>query len=560
MTLGYNKTLTNEFFATLGTQSPNQRYAMWPTSFGESNFTAFSLLDITGPTYTLAQPTNAADLPQLDETVLDNDGTLYSLDGSSAPSLYKVTSFGADAAVVVYTFDGSAGGIGRLRMFISPTDATRWLFMESDDAYTIPADQRSYIYNSGTEVMEELSTYDATLPDFLGGVYAQDMFGDIWNFNTTDAGTDILVVRRIVDFGSGSAAPSYNEITLTTDITGGSAFGATHTPSGWVFNSGDTFYLLDTDDFSIITSQAFAYPTIAWLEYLPSGLSSFWVFAAVTDPFNQDTFVEISAADLSTLASHPLEDWIGVGDSSTTVLDQSFFYFPSSSAFYTQYADYEVSDDQWSVIRYLGDEPTPEPVSADVTARAWGFSLDGHEFYVLRANDKTFVFDRLTRQWSHWSNNGLDRWRPVCGINWRGMASTLADGGTDVVCGDEATGVLYRLDPAYGRDDKTDSGDQSFSRIVTGSIPVDGRESIPCNAVQITLGLGNPSQTGAALTLETSDNLGASYISHGTVTIASLDYTQVVEWRALGQIGQPGRLFRITDDGATVRIGRAQIR
>jgi hypothetical protein len=558
MTLVYNKTLTNEFFATLGSTSPNGRYRVIPPQ------SPFSILDNSGPTYTYNTPSNALDFDQLDASVIDDDGTIYSLDGNSTPNFVKTPSFGASDIELLRFFDGSQGGMGQMSLFISPVDATRRIIFGTNDGFTLLADQRIYVYNPTLDSYDEFTSANS---HFTGIPSVQDMYGDIWAFSWD--GTTFKAWRAVDFGGSGTAAPDYSEVTL--GITADAGVSATHTPSGWVVSLGnnEVLALLSDDDFSVVTSRLYGGDPAGSssvanfvLDDIRSGLTSFWIPAAINgDPNNNFQGVEeISAADLTTINSYLLSDWVGVGDTPDTTQSVPYAYFPSYSGFYTEYQDPDTFD-LYSVIRYFGEAPVPpEPVSADVTARAWGFSLDGHEFYVLRADDKTFVFDRLTRQWSHWSNNGLDRWRPVCGINWRGMASTLADGGTDVVCGDEATGVLYRLDPAYGRDDKTDSGDQSFSRIVTGSIPVDGRESIPCNAVQITLGLGNPSQTGAALTLETSDNLGASYINHGTVTITSLDYTQVVEWRALGQIGQPGRLFRITDDGATVRIGRAQIR
>jgi hypothetical protein len=46
----------------------------------------------------------------------------------------------------------------------------------------------------------------------------------------------------------------------------------------------------------------------------------------------------------------------------------------------------------------------------------------------------------------------------------------------------------------------------------------------------------------------------------GSQEVVAGVYNQVIEWRSLGQIRAPGRIFRFTDDGATVSIMRAQMR
>lgn len=209
---------------------------------------------------------------------------------------------------------------------------------------------------------------------------------------------------------------------------------------------------------------------------------------------------------------------------------------------------------------------TADPGDADVSdsspiLRSWAFRLDGHEYYVLRLGEaETLVFDRLTQQWSHWQSPDRTNWRAHVGCNWQGMAGTLGDDGTDIVAGDDSTGVLWRLDPTSGRDDRTDTGDDAFSRVVTGAIPLDGRDVLQVGAIQITVTLGAPSQAGASLILETSTDLGHTWVNHGEQVVAAGAYSQVVEWRGCGIARQPGLLARITDDGATVRIGRAQIR
>lgn len=215
--------------------------------------------------------------------------------------------------------------------------------------------------------------------------------------------------------------------------------------------------------------------------------------------------------------------------------------------------------------------PTPPPPDGDgdgltddsVRLRVWGFSLDDHDRYVLRVGpSESLIYDLTTGQWSEWESPGRTNWRAHIGQNWVGMSSaTLNRGfGTDIVAGDDASGTLWVLDPTTGRDDRSTSLSDFFTREVTGGIALDGREVSPCNAVTLNLSLGSPTQTGASITLETSDDLGQTWVNHGTDVVASLDYSAVVEWRSLGQMRAPGRVFRITDNGATVRLGAADLR
>jgi hypothetical protein len=206
-----------------------------------------------------------------------------------------------------------------------------------------------------------------------------------------------------------------------------------------------------------------------------------------------------------------------------------------------------------------GDEGS----TGDVTIRCWGYSLDGHDFYVLRLGESdTLVFDPTTNQWADWVSPNRTNWRAHVGGNWVGMsADTLARGfGSDVVAGDDVTGTLWVLDPTAGRDDRTDSSSDPFDRVVTGGVQLTGRDTVPCGAVTIDLALGNPSQSGATITLAISDDLGNNWVSCGAQIVAADDFGSTVEWRSLGTMKAPGRVFRLTDNGATVRIGGANLR
>jgi hypothetical protein len=197
------------------------------------------------------------------------------------------------------------------------------------------------------------------------------------------------------------------------------------------------------------------------------------------------------------------------------------------------------------------------------TIRVWGFSLDGHDFYCLRlGNGQTLIYDLTTGQWSHWASPNAVNWRAHIGQNWVGIGAqtTLREFGSDVIAGDDATGVLWMLDPTAGVDDNTTTGTTSYMRRVNAGLVLRGRDTLPCNAVQLTVSLGVPVVTGATLQLRTSDDFGYTWVDQGTVMIDPGNYEQVIEYRSLGLMVQPGRIFEITDQGASVRITGADIR
>ena len=70
----------------------------------------------------------------------------------------------------------------------------------------------------------------------------------------------------------------------------------------------------------------------------------------------------------------------------------------------------------------------------------------------------------------------------------------------------------------------------------------------------ITGDVGHPALTGDEVQLEISDDRGETFTSVGNVAIPEGDYSTEMLWTSLGQITAPGRLFRVTDDGALPRI------
>lgn len=196
--------------------------------------------------------------------------------------------------------------------------------------------------------------------------------------------------------------------------------------------------------------------------------------------------------------------------------------------------------------------------------RAWTYTLDGHDMYVLRLGDEeTLVFDTYSGQWSTYTSGDENYWRANCGITWVGADAVAQNYGSSVLVGDDTYGRLWILDPEQGYDDDPrDNQDDpvAFSRVAMGQVVLTGREVVPCYEVFLDCDVGAPSLSGSDITLSTSDDAGHTFTSQGTVTLTTDNFDQDVFWSSLGQMRSPGRLFKIEDDGAVTTIYGLELR
>lgn len=187
--------------------------------------------------------------------------------------------------------------------------------------------------------------------------------------------------------------------------------------------------------------------------------------------------------------------------------------------------------------------------------KSWGFTLDGHDFYVMRlgAKGKTLVYDLSTGQWSHWASFNRTSWRPFTGMNWTTSAGIAHQYGSNIIAGDDSSGVIWVLDPDATNDEVVGTGDPiTFERVATAQVLASGRDRIPSNSVYV-----RATKQPGDVRLEYSDNLGEDYASAGDIQVT--EYNQEIVWRSLGQVRAPGRLFRIVDTGALPRIDGLEI-
>jgi hypothetical protein len=188
-------------------------------------------------------------------------------------------------------------------------------------------------------------------------------------------------------------------------------------------------------------------------------------------------------------------------------------------------------------------------------ARAWSFTMDNHDFYVLRIGEvETLIFDLMTGQWAIWKTEDRTTWRAHLGTNWLGATKFNYVGGaeTNVVAGDDTFGVLWTLAPNIGVDDPPVAGQepQVFERVVTAGIPMFMRQSPRHNTLFLTVQTGSPLPAATDITLNISDDQGNTFYSAGTVTLEAGNFGQEVLWRSLGLIRQPGRIMEFRDSGA----------
>jgi len=190
--------------------------------------------------------------------------------------------------------------------------------------------------------------------------------------------------------------------------------------------------------------------------------------------------------------------------------------------------------------------------------KSWWYTLDGHDNFILRlgTTGKTLVFDVTTGQWAWWASPDSSRWRANVGMNWKSSGSIPGQYGSNVIVGDDSYGVLWVLDPEKGADDPLFGSDETpFLRVATGQMITKDRNTIPVYSVDLTASSGYPYVSANTVTLEYSDDQGNTYVSADEPQVSVQEnYNQGFTWRSLGQIRYPGRLFKITDNGAFSRI------
>lgn len=191
-------------------------------------------------------------------------------------------------------------------------------------------------------------------------------------------------------------------------------------------------------------------------------------------------------------------------------------------------------------------------VREQLNIRSWGFELDGHVFVIYSFGEQgTFVYDDLTGTWSKWYTQGFgNQLNAENGIYWydgRYVAATIQD----------PTLVEMNFDSEF------DDGFRTIQRVVTGLVTLKHRDqTLDVGALHIDASVGAPSYTepnppGPRMRLRYSDDEGNTWSDYEDVSLIVGEYNQDIQWRSLGTIFAPGRVFEISDEGGVVRIDGA---
>lgn len=196
----------------------------------------------------------------------------------------------------------------------------------------------------------------------------------------------------------------------------------------------------------------------------------------------------------------------------------------------------------------------------DPIIRVWTYTMDGHNYYVIRLPQETLVYDLAADQWYTWGNDDQLTWRANDGINWLGGTNNAYVYGSNVIVGDENNGALYWLDPDADLDEgpvDDPAGNRvryKFTRTAFGQALTRSFDVTPCYSLQLLGSAGEADVNDLRINLATSDDWGHTYQSQGDMNVPYGDYVARVDWMSLGSVSAPGRIFRITDYGALKRI------
>jgi hypothetical protein len=197
-----------------------------------------------------------------------------------------------------------------------------------------------------------------------------------------------------------------------------------------------------------------------------------------------------------------------------------------------------INVDSWAALYVAPGNPTgTSGTGATSRKRAWTFVLDGHTFYVLDLGEEgTWLYDKTTQTWSQFYTLGYEQWDVANGTMW----------GTRIVGGDLATTDVWEV----AASNLLDNGSLQIPHLVTGGVETRSRIYVSCNAVLLTVSLGDLDDTGGAtMYLRFSDDKGQTWSDYFPMTMVEGDYDDELRWIGMGSFMSPGRIFEFSDVG-----------
>lgn len=174
--------------------------------------------------------------------------------------------------------------------------------------------------------------------------------------------------------------------------------------------------------------------------------------------------------------------------------------------------------------------------------RAWTFDFDGHVFYCLDMGESgCLVYDITTQSWTRWNTTGYDgHFNFKNGFHWRATNQVVGGGLLD--------GLILELDP----DKVLDEDFKPIEYEIQGVVFFTSEDVIRQYNLRM---IGSPGRTNLVdefdppvLRMRFSDDNGASWSTERTVTLTQ-DANQRIQFRSLGSMKRPGRIFRLYDTG-----------
>lgn len=175
-------------------------------------------------------------------------------------------------------------------------------------------------------------------------------------------------------------------------------------------------------------------------------------------------------------------------------------------------------------------------------SRAWTFTFDGHTMYVLDMGPSgALVYDQATEQWTIFETQGFEgQWNMKNGWDWAS--------GKQVVAGDIETGTIRALD----KDSFLDDDFRPVLYEVRGAVFVTDNRFHRQYFLRLqgsTGRIADPDTTQTVkLKMQFSDDQAISWSPEYEVVLQA-DARQRIEFRSLGAMTSPGRIFRLYDEG-----------
>lgn len=187
-----------------------------------------------------------------------------------------------------------------------------------------------------------------------------------------------------------------------------------------------------------------------------------------------------------------------------------------------------------------------ESIRGGTNFRSWSFKHLRSNFYILTADEFTYVLDIEKGVWSRWDSVGQNNWRAHLGFQVNGSVYGF----------DTIEGTIWSV-----TEGETDNGDNIVMEC-SGYLPMTGRPE-PCYNVAafINAGWTGSYTTTPNLELRWSDDNGATFSDYMALSVGDRGKFSTDLWfRSLGLMKSPGRYFEFRYSGpAPFRLDFATI-